>query len=197
VPAFLRWPGHVPAGSVCNEIVSHLDWLPTLLAAAGEPNIKEKLLKGHNVGEKTFKIHIDGYNMMPLFLGKEKTSPRKEFFYFNDDGNLVAMRFDNWKVTFMEQRCPGTCQIWAEPFVVLRVPKIFNLRTDPYEHADITSNSYWDWMFDHLFILVPAQGKVAQFLESFKEYPPRQRASSFGVDQVMEKLKLGLECRSQ
>ena len=197
VPAFLRWPGHVPAGTVCNEIVSHLDWLPTLLAAAGEPNIKEKLLKGHQVGKKNFKIHLDGYNMAPLFLGKEKASPRKEFFYFNDDGNLVAMRFDNWKVTFMEQRCQGTCMIWAEPFVTLRVPKIFNLRTDPYEMADITSNTYWDWMFDHLFILIPAQGKVAKFLESFKEYPPRQKASSFGVDQVMDKIKCALETRDQ
>lgn len=196
VPAFVRWPGHVPAGSVCNEIVSHLDWLPTLLAAAGEPDIKAKLLKGHQVGKKNFKIHLDGYNMAPLFLGKSKESPRKEFFYFNDDGDLVAMRFDNWKVTFMEQRAQGTMQIWAEPFVTLRVPKIFNLRTDPYEMADITSNTYWDWIFDHVFILVPAQGAVARFLESFKEYPPRQKASSFGVDQVMEKIKVGLESRS-
>ncbi len=196
VPAFLRWPGHVHAGSICNEIVSHLDWLPTLLAAAGEPDIKAKLLKGHQVGKKNFKVHLDGYNMIPLFLGKEKKSPRQEFFYFNDDGDMVALRFDNFKVVFMEQRCPGTCQIWAEPFVVLRVPKIFNLRTDPYEMADITSNTYWDWMFDHIFVVIPAQAKVAQFMESFKEFPPRQRAASFSVDQVMDKIKCSLESRS-
>src|SRR5262245_44135244 len=196
VPAFLRWPGHVPAGAICNEIVSHLDWLPTLLHAAGEPEIKAKLLKGHQVGKKNFKIHLDGYDMAPLFLGKEKKSPRQEFFYFNDDGDLVAMRFDNFKVVFMEQRAQGTMQIWAEPFVTLRVPKIFNLRTDPYEMADITSNTYWDWIFDHVFILVPAQGAVAKFLESFKEYPPRQKASSFGIDQVMDKIKCSLESRS-
>jgi arylsulfatase len=197
VPAFVRWPGHVPAGSVCNEIVSHLDWLPTLLAAAGEPNIKEKLLKGHKAGKKEFKVHLDGYNMLALFTGKEKAGPRKEFYYFSDDADLVALRYDNWKIVFMEQRCPGTCQIWAEPFVTLRIPKVFNLRTDPYEQADITSNTYWDWMIDHAFVLIPAQNIVGAFLMTFKDYPPRQKAASFSLEQVTDKLKAGLECRDQ
>lgn len=197
VPAFVRWPGKIPAGSVCNEIVSHLDWLPTLVAAAGEPNVKEKLLQGYKAGKKTFKVHLDGYNQLPLFTGQVKESPRKEFFYFSDDGDLVALRYDNWKTVFVEQRCPGTCQIWAEPFVTLRIPKIFNLRTDPYEQADITSNTYWDWMIDHAFICIPAQAMVAKFLQTFAAFPPRQKAASFSVDQVMEKLTAALESRHQ
>jgi arylsulfatase len=127
--------------------------------------------------------------MLDYWMGKSDKSPRKEFFYFSDDGDLVGLRYDNWKFVFKEQRCPGTCQIWAEPFVELRVPKIFNLLTDPYERADITSNTYWDWMFDHIFMLVPAQTYVAEFLSTFKDYPPRQKASSFSLDRVMEKLE--------
>jgi arylsulfatase A-like enzyme len=141
------------------------------------------------VGSKTFKIHLDGYNMLDYWTGKADKSPRKEFFYFSDDGDLVGLRYDNWKFVFKEQRCPGTCQIWAEPFVELRVPKIFNLLTDPYERADITSNTYWDWMFDHIFMLVPAQAFVGEFLKTFVEYPPRQKASSFSLDRVMEKME--------
>jgi len=197
VPALVRWPGKIAAGSICNEIVSHLDWMPTLLAAAGDPDVKEKLLKGYKVGKKTFKVHLDGYNVLPLFQGKVKKSERLEYFYFNDDGDLVAMRFDNWKIVFMEQRVEGTLRIWAEPFVQLRVPKIFNLRTDPYEMADITSNTYYDWMIDHAYILIPAQKEVGKFLMTFKDYPPRQKASSFSIDQVMEKMKSGLESRDQ
>jgi arylsulfatase A-like enzyme len=174
-----------------------MDWLPTLLAAAGEPGIKDKLLKGHEAGKKKFKVRLDGYNQLPLFTGEEKKGPRKEFFYFNDDGDLVALRYDNWKMVFMEQRVVGTCQIWAEPFVTLRVPKIFNLRTDPYEQADITSNTYWDWMLDHAFICIPAQKIVGEFLMTFRDHPPRQKAASFGVDQVIDKLKAGLESRDQ
>ena len=197
VPAFVRWPGKIPAGSICNEIVSHLDWMPTLLAIAGEPDIKEKLLKGHTAGKKTFKVHLDGYNLLPLFEGKTKKSERLEYFYFNDDGDLVALRFDNWKIVFMEQRVEGTLRIWAEPFVTLRVPKIFNLRTDPYEMADITSNTYYDWMIEHAYICIPAQKVVGQFLMTFQEFPPRQRAASFSIDQVMAKLKASLESRDQ
>ena len=193
----VRWPGKIPAGSICNEIVSHLDWMPTLLAIAGEPDIKEKLLKGHKAGKKTFKVHLDGYNLLPLFEGKTKKSERKEFYYFNDDGDLVAIRYDNWKLTFMEQRCEGTLRIWAEPFTVLRVPKIHNLRTDPYEMADITSNTYYDWLIEHAYICIPAQKEVAKFLMTFKEFPPRQRAASFSIDQVMDKLKASLESRDQ
>ncbi len=189
VPTFVRWPGVIKPNTVCNEIISHLDWLPTLLAAAGEPNIKEKLLKGHEVGKKTFRVHLDGFNFLPYFKGEEKTSPRLDFFYFSDDGDLMAMRYDNWKMVFMEQRVVGTLQLWQEPLVALRFPKLFNLRTDPYERADRTSNTYWDWVMDHVFLFVPAQKVVGDFLKSFVEYPPRQKAASFTIDQVMEKLQ--------
>lgn len=188
VPAMVRWPGKIKAGSVSNEIVSHLDWLPTFAAMAGAPDISEKLLTGHQIGSKTFKVHLDGYNLLPYLTGKEQSSPRPGFFYFTDDCDLAALRYDNWKLVFMEQRCPGTCMIWAEPLVTLRVPKIFNLRTDPYEQADFDSNSYWDWMFDHLYLLVPAQQIVGKFLATFAEYPPRQKAGSFNLHDVMEKM---------
>jgi arylsulfatase A-like enzyme len=137
-------------------------------------------------------VHLDGYNLLPYLTGKESKSPRIEFFYFSDDGDLVALRYDNWKMVFMEQRVIGTLQIWAEPFVRLRVPKIFNLRTDPFERADQTSNTYYDWLLDHAFLLVPAQGVVADFLATFKKFPPRQKAASFTVDQVMDKLLQGI-----
>ena len=195
VPGFVRWPDKIKAGSVSNQLISHMDWLPTILAAAGEPEIKEKLLKGHQAGAKTFKVHLDGYNQLPYLTGETDKSPRDEFFYFSDDGDLLALRYDNWKMVFLEQRVEGTCQIWAEPFVRLRVPKMFNLRTDPFEFADITSNTYWDWMFDHIFLLVPAQHLVARFLATFKDFPPRQKAASFTVDQVLEKLKEGIAGR--
>jgi arylsulfatase len=188
VPAAVRWPGKIPAGVVSNEIISHLDWLPTLLAAAGEADIKEKLLKGHQAAGKSFKVHLDGYNLLPYLTGQEKKSPRPGFFYFSDDGDLVCLRYDNWKLVFMEQRVTGTLRIWAEPFVPLRVPKMYNLRTDPYERADITSNTYYDWLLDHAFLCVPAQGLVGQFLATFKEFPPQQKAASFSLDQVMAAL---------
>ena len=191
VPAMVRWPGHIKPGTVSNEIVAHLDWAPTLLAVAGAPDVKEQLLNGMKIGDKTFKVHLDGYNLLPYLTGQAKESPRKEFFYFNDDSDLVGLRYDNWKFVFMEQRATGTLRIWAEPFTPLRFPKLFNLRTDPYERADVTSNTYYDWWFDHAFICVPAQGIVGKFLATFKEFPPSQRAGSFGVDQVMEKLKEG------
>jgi arylsulfatase len=191
VPAFARFPGKIAAGSVSNEIVSHLDWLPTILAAAGEPDIVEKCKKGHKAGKKTFKVHLDGHNLIPHFTGKDPRSPRKGFIYFTDDGDVAALRYDNFKIAFLEQRCPGTMQIWAEPMVHLRVPKVFNLRTDPYEFADITSNTYWDWIFDHAYVLVPAQAIVGEFLATFKEFPPRQKAASFSIDQVTEKLTSG------
>jgi arylsulfatase A-like enzyme len=188
VPCMVRWPGVIKPGTVSNEIISHLDWLPTLLAAAGEADIKEKLLKGHQAAKKTFKVHLDGYNFLPHFKGAEK-SPRVEYFYFSDDGDLMAMRYDNWKIIFMEQRMPGTLRIWQEPLVSLRFPKLFNLRTDPYERADITSNTYWDWVLDHVYLFLPAQAIVANFLKTFAEYPPRQKAASFTIDQVLEKLQ--------
>ena len=192
VPYLMRWPGVIEPGSVCNEIMTHMDWLPTLLAAAGDPDIKEKLKAGHQAGDKTFRVHLDGYNFVPYFKGEEKKGPRVEFFYFSDDGDLTALRYDHWKCVFMEQRVQGTMAIWSDPFIVLRVPKLFNLKTDPYERADITSNTYWDWMFDHVYLLLAAQKVVGEFLATFQEYPPRQKAASFTVDQVMEKLVAGI-----
>nr|WP_143711235.1 arylsulfatase [Shewanella piezotolerans] len=189
VPAMVSWPGKIEAGSVSNEIMHHMDWLPTFAAAAGDSKVKDKLLKGHKAGSKKFKNHLDGYNFLPYLTGKDKTGPREEIFYFTDDGDLAALRFKNWKLVFMEQRLAGTLALWAEPFVVLRLPKIYNLRMDPYENADITSNTYWDWMLDRAFMLVPAQVYVGKFLETFKEYPPSQKAASFSLDQVMEKLQ--------
>ena len=188
VPAMVRWPGKIKPGSVSNDIMSHLDWMPTLVAAAGDPDIKEKLKKGHKVGNKKFKVHIDGYNFLPYLTGQEKESPRKEFFYFSDDGDLTALRYDNWKVVFAQQRAPGTMLVWGEPYVKTRLPWLFNLRTDPYERATITSNTYWDWYLDRVFLLTPAQAYVGKFFETFKEFPPRQKAASFTIDQVLEQL---------
>jgi arylsulfatase len=192
VPAMVRWPGRIKPGTVSNEIISHLDWMPTILAMAGDADVKEKLLKGYQVGKKKFKVHLDGYNQLPYLTGQQPNSARKEFFYFSDDGDLVALRYDNWKAVFAQQRAEGTMLVWSEPFVRTRLPWLFNLRTDPYEFASVTSNSYWDWYFDHVYLLVPMQTYVAQFLETFKEYPPRQKAASFTVDQVMEALTKSL-----
>jgi len=189
VPAMVRWPGKIKPGSVSNDIMSHMDWLPTLLAAAGVPDVKEKLLKGYKAGDRTYKVHLDGYNFLPYLSGKEPKSPREEFFYFSDDGDLTGLRYDNWKVVFAQQRAPGTLAIWGEPFVKTRIPWLFNLRMDPYERASITSNTYWDWYLDRAFLLLPAQGYVGKFLETFKEFPPRQKAASFTIDQVMEMLQ--------
>jgi arylsulfatase A-like enzyme len=188
VPTVVRWPAQIPAGVVSNEIVQHHDWLPTFLAMAGEPDVMEKLRKGHQAAGKTFKVHIDGYNLLPYLTGKEAKSPRPGFIYFDDDGDLVALRFDNWKVVFMEQRVPGTMRVWAEPFVPLRVPKLFNLRADPFERADITSNTYYDWFLYHVYIIFAAQAIVASFLATFKDFPPRQKAASFTIDQAMAKM---------
>jgi arylsulfatase A-like enzyme len=189
VPEMIRWPGKIPAGVISNEIVSHHDWLPTFLAAAGEPDIVSKLVAGHTAGDKTFKVHIDGYNLVPYLTGEADRSPRPGFVYFSDDGDLLAARFDNFKLVFMEQRMPGTLQIWAEPFIALRLPKLFNLRTDPFERADSTSNAYWDWYIDHAFLCMAAQGLIGEFLTTLAEFPPRQRAASFTIDQAMEKLE--------
>ena len=189
VPALIRWPGHIAAGSVCNGIVSGMDWLPTFLAIAGDPDVKEQLLKGMTVGDKTFKVHLDGYNILPMITGETEVSPRHEIFYFSDDGDLTALRYDDWKMIFMEQRMEGTLQCWAEPFVPLRLPLIFNLRRDPYERAQKTSNTYYDWLLDRAYLLVPAQAYVADFMSTFKDYPPRMKAASFSLDKVMETLQ--------
>jgi len=189
VPAMVRWPGHIQADVVSNNIMHHMDWMPTLLAVAGAPDVKQKLLTGYQAGGKSFKVHLDGYNFLPMLTGKEEKGPRHDIFYFSDDGDLTALRYDDWKLIFMEQRAQGTMRIWAEPFVPLRMPLIFNLRRDPYERAQITSNTYYDWLLDHVFLLVPAQAYVGKFLQTFKEFPPRQKAASFSLDQVMEMLQ--------
>jgi arylsulfatase len=181
----IRWPGHIKPGQVTNEIFAALDWFPTLLAAVGEPDIKSKLITGYNAAGKTFKVHLDGYNQLPFLTGQQEKSARKEFFYINDDAQLVALRYENWKVVFCEQKVEGTFEIWAAPFVCRRVPKLFNLRLDPYERADITSNTYFDWELRRVYLLVPAQAFVAQFVETFKDFPPRQKPSSFSVDQIL------------
>jgi arylsulfatase A-like enzyme len=189
VPAILRWPGKIKAGQVSNEITAHHDMLPTILAAAGDPQVTEKLRAGYKIGDMTYKVHLDGYNLVPYLTGQTAKSPRESFLYVNDDQQLVGLRYDNWKFVFMEQRASGQLLLWANPFTNLRLPKIFNLRTDPYERADVTSNTYYDWIFDHVFLLVPAQDYVGQFLASFREYPQRQKAASFNLDEVMAKLK--------
>ena len=189
VPAMIRWPGVIRPGSVTNEIVHHMDWFPTFLAAAGAPDVKERLKKGgvQAIG-RSYKVHLDGYDILPLLTGKTDKSDRKEVFYFSDEGDLTALRYGDWKLMFMEQPRKETLRAWIEPWKPLRVPLIFNLRRDPYERAYFTSNTYYDWMLDRAFFLVPAQAYVAQFLATFKEFPPRQKAGSFNLDQVMEKL---------
>jgi arylsulfatase len=188
VPAMVRWPGRIRAGAVSNDIISGLDWFPTLLAAAGDTGVKERLLRGWDVGGRTYKVHLDGYNQLPYLTGQQDTSARKEFFYFNDDGQLVALRYENMKANFCEQRVEGTLQVWAEPFVCQRLPRLINLRMDPFERAPITSNTYFDWSIRHAFLVVPTQDVVGQFVATFKEFPPRQRPSSFSVEQVMDML---------
>lgn len=189
VPCFIRWPGRIEAASVSNEIVSSLDWLPTLAAAAGDPDIKQKMLDGFSADGTTFKVHLDGYNQLPYLTGEQPEGARKEFFYFNDDGDLVCMRFSNWKVVFSEQRAEGTLRVWAEPFTPLRVPKLFDLRSDPYERADITSNTYYDWFLSQPYLIFGAQAATAKLVATFQQFPPRQRAASFSVDQALEVLR--------
>jgi arylsulfatase A-like enzyme len=188
VPEMIRWPGKIKAGVVSNDIIQHHDWLPTLLAAAGDPDISEKLKNGHKIGDMTYKVHIDGYNLLPYLTGEVEHSPRRGFFYFSDDGDLVAMRFENWKAVFLEQRCKGTLQVWAEPFTHLRLPKLYNLRTDPYEFADVTSNTYYEWLVRHDYFIFDMTAMATKFLDTFKEFPPRHEPASFSVDQAVEKL---------
>ncbi|MEE4191155.1 MAG: arylsulfatase [Halieaceae bacterium] len=190
VPSMVRWPGKIKPGEVSNEIMHHMDWLPTYLAAAGAPDIKERLEKGgvRSIGRR-YKVHLDGYNFLPHLTGEAEEGPRKEIFYFSDGGELTALRYDDWKIMFMEQKEYATLRAWIEPWTPLRVPLIFNLRRDPYERAYRTSNTYYDWMIDRVFFLVPAQAYVADFLSTFKEFPPRQKPASFSIDQVMEQMQ--------
>jgi arylsulfatase len=187
VPTAIRWPGVTKPGTILNDVYAHEDMLPTLLAAAGVPDVKEQLLKGMQVGDKTFKVHLDGYNITDALAGRTP-SPRHEFFYFNDEGSLVGLRYDQWKIVFAEQRAHGF-DVWEEPFVALRLPKIFNLRADPFETADHESMDYERWRVERLFVLVPAQQYVGQFLATFNDYPPSQKPGSFSIDEALETLQ--------
>ncbi len=188
VPCLVRWPGHFEAGKALNGIVTHQDWLATFLAAAGEPEVKEKLLEGYDAGEKHFNVHVDGYNMLPYLKGDTDKSPRTFFFYTSDDGNIVAIRLGDWKMVFQEQRAKGL-MVWMEPFVSLRIPKIFNLRRDPFERADESSNTYFDWMISRAPALYAAQALTAQQIQTFVKFPPRQKPASFNLENVLEKLQ--------
>jgi arylsulfatase len=196
VPELVRWTGKIAAGVVSNEIVQHHDWLPTFVAAAGDDAVVDKLKAGHTIADRTFRVHIDGFNLLPYLTGEVEKSPRQGMVYFSDDGDVLALRFDNWKLVFMEQRLPGTLQVWAEPFVTLRIPLLFNLRTDPYERAHTTSNTYWQWFIERAFIVGASQAIMVQFLQTFVEYPPRQKAASFTIDQALEKMQAALNSNS-
>jgi arylsulfatase len=189
VPCAIRWPGVIKAGTISNELFSHQDMLPTLAAAAGEPDVVEKLKKGYKSGNKTFKVHIDGYNLLPFLKGEVKENPRKGFLYWSDDGDLMALRVGHWKCTFMEQRAKGFA-VWEEPLVTMRLPDIYNLRSDPFERAKEDGTLFYaKWKADRAFLLVPAQAIVAQFLQTFKDFPPRQKPASFSIDQALEKAR--------
>jgi arylsulfatase len=189
VPCAIRWPGVIKPGTVSNEIFSHTDMLPTLVAAAGEPDIVEKLKKGHKVDEEIFKVHIDGYNLLPFLKGEADENPRKGFIYWSDDGDLVALRFAQWKVTFAEQRSHGI-DVWREPFSQMRIPKLYNVRSDPFERGDVDARMFYDkWMADRSFVLVPAQAIIGEYLKTFEEFPPRQKPASFSIDDALNKAR--------
>jgi arylsulfatase A-like enzyme len=187
IPFLIRWPGVIKPGTVVNDICAHEDWFPTLAAAAGIPDVKEKLLTGYQAGDTTYKVHLDGYNFMPYFKGQVQQGPRREFLYWNDDGQLAALRYDRWKLMFLEQRSHGF-DVWQEPFISLRVPKLFDLHADPFERAEYEAIDYSHWRIDRVFMLVPAQAFVGQWLSSLKQFPPRQRPASFNLDQVMSQI---------
>jgi arylsulfatase len=188
VPCFTRWPGHFPAGKTLNGIVTHQEWLPTLLAAAGDPDVAERLEDGVRIGDKEFNVKIDGYNCLDYFSGETQDSPREWFFYTNDDGLVTAIRYTDWKAVFYEQRA-HRMEVWSDPFVPLRLPKLFNLRRDPFERADENANAYWDWLIDIAFVLYPMQALAAEQIESFKKFPPRQKPAAFNLDAIMAQLE--------
>lgn len=189
----VRWPGKIKADSVSTQMFSGLDWFPTLLAVAGDPDIKDRLLKGADVGGKNFKVHLDGYNQLDYLTGKADKSARNEFYYFNDDGELVAMRYNDWKVVYCEQRAPGGFAVWSEPFTCLRAPKLFNLRMDPFERADIVSDQYYDWLTKNDYLFFQVTQKAAKFLQIFVDYPPSQRPASFSIDQIQSDVDKKIE----
>jgi arylsulfatase len=188
VPAFVRWPGHFPAGVTLNGIVAHEDWIPTLAAAAGEPNIKDKLRKGYMALGRNYRNYLDGYDQLDYLSGRAKESPRKEFIYVNDDGQIVALRYNDWKVVFLENRGVAF-GVWREPFTELRVPLLFNLRRDPFERAQHNSNTYNDWFLDRVFVIVPIQQMAGQFLMTFKDYPPSQTPGSFNLEKIQKQIE--------
>lgn len=189
VPAMVRWPGQIEAGSISNNIVHHMDWLPTFAAVGGNDGVKEQLkTDGMTVKDRDYRVHLDGYNILPMLKGETDETDRHEIFYFTDDGDLSALRFDDWKLIFLQQTAENTLRAWMQPYTPLRLPLIFNLRRDPWERSQETSNTYYDWMIDHAYLLVPAQTYVGNFLKTFKDFPPRQKAASFSLDQVLETL---------
>jgi len=188
VPTMIKWPGVIEPGTVYNDVFSHEDMLPTILAAAGEADIKEKLLKGHRAMGRNYKVHLDGYNLLPYFKGEVDEGPRKEFFYWTDDGQLANLRYDRWKMVFMEQRAHGF-EVWEEPLVTLRLPKLFDLRGDPFERADHDAELYNVWRFDRAYLILPAVDYVAQHLATYEKFPPRQKPGSFNLNRVLETLQ--------
>jgi arylsulfatase len=187
VPMMVKWPGRIEAGQISTNIIEMTDWLPTLLAAAGNPNVKQQLLDGYQVGDKNFNVHLDGYNMVPLFTGETDVNPRNEKFYFTDDGSLSALRYNDWKLMFTTQDAHGM-EVWSNPYTVRRLPLVINLRRDPFERAADEAGAYDRWMFDRIFLLAPGAGYVGEFLATFREYPPRQRPGSFTIDRALEML---------
>ncbi|WP_245500869.1 sulfatase-like hydrolase/transferase [Rhizobium sp. BK251] len=194
VPCLIRWPGVIKPGTIVNDMCAHEDFIPTFAAASGEPDLVEKLKKGHTLNGKQFKVHLDGMNLLPFFKGEAEKSPREEFLYWSDDGDLMAIRVREWKITFMEQNTeigPQTpVGVWQGDFTKLRAPNTYNLRADPFERAT-SSISYGDWLARHVFLQVPTQAIVAKYIESFKDFPPRAKAASFTVGDVMEKITIG------
>lgn len=188
VPTLIKWPGVIEPGSVYNDVFSHEDMLPTILAAVGESDIKEKLLNGHEANGRNFKVHLDGYNLLPYFKGEVDEGPRKEFFYWTDDGDLACLRYGRWKLVFMEQRAHGF-EVWQEPLVTLRVPKLFDMRGDPFERADHDSENYAMWRFDRAFLLLPGTAYVSEHLATYKDFPPRQKPGSFNLENVLQLLE--------
>jgi arylsulfatase len=195
VPAFVRWPGHIKPGGLTNQMFSGLDWFPTLLAAAGDATIKERLLKGATVGGKTFRVHLDGYDQLDFITGKTNKSSRKEFVYFNDDAQLVGYRLGDWKVVFREQSAAAGFRVWSDPFILYRVGRLFNLRMDPYERADQASDVYFSWLVDNDYIIFQLGLHAVEFLETFKEYPPSQLPASFSVDGVEDEINMGIDSK--
>jgi arylsulfatase len=188
VPLVVRWPGLIEPGSRSNAIISHQDWLPTLVAAVGDPDVKEDLLDGMEANGNTYTVHLDGYNFLPVMKGEVEEPPRKEFIYFTDGGSVAALRYKRFKILFLETQAHGF-KVWSEPFVPLRWPRLFDLRADPFERAYHEGIGWTKWAVDRMFVLAPAQTYVREFLMTFKDFPPRQKPGSFSLDNVLEEMQ--------